>query len=149
MFVFFGTPPPFCSECLALCCILSLTKLCTLSHLSHHSFIVHVVGNGKTMGLMLMITTTTQWVTISGSFSILRYNCFSDFPQKISKISWIYTRKKKKSPKQSQFFFWIIPIKHQLQSDIVIIEHFKTITQNILNEEQHDKFSHPQPGNTV
>jgi hypothetical protein len=95
------------------------------------------------MGLMLVTTTTTQWVTISGSFSILRYNCFGDFPQKL--VEYPLERKRK----QSQFFFWIIPIKHQLQSDIVIIEHFKTITQNILNEEQHDKLSHPQPVNTV
>jgi hypothetical protein len=40
-------------------------------------------------------------------------------------------------------------MKHQLQSDIVIIEHFKTIAQSILNEEQQDKLSHPQPVNTV
>jgi hypothetical protein len=38
-------------------------------------------------------------------FSIFLYSNFGNFFQKISKISWIYPRKKQFSPKDSQFVF--------------------------------------------
>jgi hypothetical protein len=62
------------------------------------------------------------------------------FPQKLAKLVEFTLERKRNLQKIP------IPIKHQLQSEI---KHFKTITQNILNEEQHDKLSHPQPVNTV